>query len=70
MPDITIPLTTNQENRLLKAYGRILNLVDGVGQPRDATLLEVRSMLINYMRNTVLDHERQEALKNYTATPY
>lgn len=70
MPDITIPLTTGQENRLLKAYGRILNLVDGVGQPRDATLLEVRSMLINYMRNTVLDHERQEALKNYTATPY
>ena len=53
MPDLTITFTVAQANRVAAAVGnRYLNL------GRDATLAEVKTWLIDFIRAGVINHEQ------------
>ena len=53
MPDLTITFTVAQANRVAAAVGnRYLNL------GRDATLAEVKTWLVDFIRAGVINHEQ------------
>jgi hypothetical protein len=57
MPTQTITTTAPQAQRVATAFGAKLNL------GRDATAAEVKADVIAYMRNVVINYEREEAQK-------
>ena len=61
MPDIILSLTVPQAQRVTSALGKYSNLVDGVGLPREATLLEVKTYLTRQLRGIVVQQERRAA---------
>ena len=64
MPDVTIVLTVAQANRVMAAVGRrYLNL------SRDATLAEVKTYLIDFLRAGVINHERAEQAGTIVVPP-
>ncbi len=63
MATLTITTTAAQNTRIVKAFGGILGLRDGNDLPRNATAAEVKSAVIDYVKETVLRHERNEAVQ-------
>ena len=61
MPDIILTLTVAQANRVAVALGQYGNLVDGMGNPRDATPAEIKAYLIRQLRSVVITQERRTA---------
>lgn len=58
MATLTITTTAAQDARLVVAFGRKLNLVNGSGAPRNATAAEIKADIISYVRAVVNDQER------------
>ena len=63
MPTITIDVTAPQANRISSAFGKAWNLKDNDGNPRDATLAELRKFLIDQLAGVVYGMERKEAME-------
>ncbi len=62
MPTLTINTTAAQAQRVSVAFGRQLNLrTPDKSAERDATAAEVKSAVIDHIRQTVLSHERDVA---------
>lgn len=59
MATLTITTTTAQDLRLIDAYGKYLNLVDGNGDPRTATAAEIKASVINSVKQVVFDQEHK-----------
>ena len=59
MATLTITTTTAQDLRLVSAYGLFLNLVDANGDPRTATAAEIKSSIINSIKQVVFDQENK-----------
>lgn len=53
----TINTTSEQDARLVVAFGKELSLTDENGDPRDATGAEVKTWLINKLRKVVRGQE-------------
>ena len=64
MATLTITTTTAQDQRLGPAFGAKL----GLG--RNATASEVKAHFIDYMRQVVQDHEREESIRALSATAF
>lgn len=60
MATVTIDLTAAQAQRIGAAFGKWQGLVDGNGAPRSATVAEVRSFLVDRLREVVITQERRE----------
>lgn len=56
--DITISVTTSQGTRIAKAIGNRFAL------SRNATEAEVKQFILSYLKQTVLEQERQDILNN------
>lgn len=63
MASLTITTTAQQDARIAPAIGSIL----GLG--RDATLAEVKSFMIDYLRGSVQDYERRINAASFTPNP-
>lgn len=61
MATLTINTTAEQDLRLIDAYGKYLNLVDGDGDPRTATAAEIKSSIIGAIKQVVFDQEDKTA---------
>jgi len=61
MPTMTITTTAEQAQRVSAAVGNHLQLVNGSGQPRNATAEEIRQFVIAELRGIVLRYERKTA---------
>ena len=59
MATLTINTTAEQDLRLISAYGLFLGLVDGNGDPRTATAAEIKSSIINSIKQVVFDQEHK-----------
>ena len=62
MPTLTIDFTAGQAQRTSIACGKAWNLKDAEGNPRNATMPEVRKFMIDQVHGLVVGVERQEAL--------
>lgn len=60
---LTITTSAAQDARLGPAFGDLLGTRNAQGQPRSATVAEVRAHLIDYMRQVVLSYERRLAVE-------
>ena len=63
MPTITIDVTAQQANRISAAFGKAWNLKDGAGEPRTATLAELRKFLIDQLAGVVYGIEHKETVE-------
>ena len=61
MGTLTINTTAPQDARLTAAFGTRLGLVDGNGDPRDATGSEIKDEVINLLRKIVRQQEQVAA---------
>ncbi len=61
MPQLTINTTTAQANRIAKAFGKVLGLVDGDENPRNATAAEIKAHTIQFLKDTVKRVEQNDA---------
>lgn len=57
MAAVTITTTAPQDSRLGPAFGDLLQVRNGSGQPRNATTAEVKDWLIAQMRAVVVNYE-------------
>ncbi len=57
MASITITTTAPQDARLGPAFGAMLGLRNGSGQPRNATTAEAKDYLIAHIRQIVQNYE-------------
>ena len=57
MATVTITTDATQDARLGPAFGDLLGLRNGSGQPRNATTAEVKTWLITQLRQTVQNYE-------------
>ena len=69
MATLTINTTSSQDARIVDAFGKYLSLVDGSGDPRNATGSEVKAALINFLKGVVFDQERKTAHEAVTIGP-
>ena len=60
MPDLTVTLTAGQATRISHAVGVVRSLKDGNGDARDATLAEVKTEVIGYLKGFVGDVYKRE----------
>ena len=68
MATLTINTTAPQDARIIAAYGKFLGTVDGNGDPRNATAAEVKTAVINNIKQVVFDQEHKAALAAVTTT--
>lgn len=61
MATLTINTTSAQDTRISAAYGKLFGTVDANGDPRGATLAEVKEEVIRGIKNTVLEFEKRQA---------
>lgn len=61
MATLTITTTPAQDARLGPAYGNKLGLRDAQGNPRSATVAEVKAYLILVLQTDVQSYERLQA---------
>ena len=57
MATLTINTTTENAIRLASAYGLFLGLTDGNGDPRPATNTEVKTAVIEHLKQITFDQE-------------
>ena len=62
MGTLTITTTSQQDARIVAAFGKYLGL------PGNATAAQVKAEVINFIRLTVAEQERQAAIKSATDT--
>ena len=67
MPSFTITITTEQVQRIRDAFTYVLPLVDEAGEPRDATVDDVKAYVVEDLRQFVNMAERNKAIKDYVA---
>lgn len=60
MATLTITTTSEQDARIVRAFGYAMDKEDEDGNHVDATGAEVRAHVIDFIRNTVLFYERME----------
>lgn len=63
MPTLTIDVTTDQATRIATACGKAWGLKNAAGNPRAATLTEIRKFLIDQMKGIVIGIEKQAAIQ-------
>lgn len=56
--DVTVSLTAPQAQRLATAIGKVRNLVDARGDPRSATMAEVKTIIADHLRGFVMQAEK------------
>lgn len=66
---LTINTNSAQDQRIIKAFGKVLNTQTCTGDPevctpRNATGKEVKAAVIQYLKQTVYSVERNEARQN------
>lgn len=61
MATTTITTTAAEDARIATAVGKYLGLVDGNGDPRNATLAEVKTLLMSHLKSIVRSVEYGEA---------
>lgn len=61
MPQLVINYTAPAGVRVIAALGKLRQLKDGVGNPRDATVAEVQAEIINFLQGIVRTVEMQTA---------
>lgn len=66
MPSITLTLDTANAQRVVKAVGKIVAFPN---PPRDATVAEVKEFLMNYMKQLVVNSEKNDALAALNVVP-
>ena len=64
MPTITIDVTAQQATRISTAFGKAWNLKDEAGNPRAATLPELRKFLIDQLAGVVYGIEHKETVES------
>lgn len=60
---MTINTTAAQDARLLKAFGQQLSLMDESENPRDATPVEVKQQVIQFLKGVVHAQERRAEIE-------
>ena len=70
MPTLTINTTAAQASRISSAFGKQLQLLSGDKPPvvRGATAAEVKAAVIEFLKATVLQQERQSAAEMATSS--
>lgn len=61
MPTISLTIDAAAAQRVATAFGQYWHLMDAQGQPRDATLAEVKTYLVRQMTGVVRQQERGAA---------
>lgn len=63
MATLTITTTSQQDARIVEAFGARLGLVDANGQPRNATAAEIKAYYVNDLREYVYSYETEKRAK-------
>lgn len=61
MPTISLTIDTANAQRIATAFGRYWNLVDANGNPRDATLAEIKTFLTRQVMGVVRNQDHATA---------
>lgn len=65
-----IEIAPSDSQRLLEAFGEILNLTNQGGQPRAATEEEVQNATAQWLGNSTQDYERRSNMKAFQPPPF
>ncbi len=63
MPTLTITTNAAQATRIATAFGRLKNLREPDKTPRNATGAEVKAEVIDFIRQVVVNYERDVAMQ-------
>jgi hypothetical protein len=70
MATLTIEIPAPLSQRLSVAYGKLYNLKDEEGEPRDATMTDIELYVKSELRRLVIIQERKEAEKAIAASDF